>query len=100
VVIATKFGWRIEDGHSVRLDSYPEQIKRVADASLRRLRTDTIDLFCQHRVDPDVPIEDVAGAVGEPVQAGKVSARQPVQRHPHEHGRPMTTLHPRRQADD
>jgi aryl-alcohol dehydrogenase-like predicted oxidoreductase len=72
VVIATKFGWRIEDGRSVGLDSRPEQIKRVADASLRRLRTDVIDLFYQHRVDPDVPIEDVAGAVAELVQAGKV----------------------------
>jgi aryl-alcohol dehydrogenase-like predicted oxidoreductase len=72
VVIATKFGWRIEDGRSVGLDSRPEQIKRVADASLRRLGIDTIELFYQHRVDPDVPIEDVAGAVGELVQAGKV----------------------------
>ena len=63
VVIATKFGWRIEDGKSVGLDSRPEQIKRVADASLRRLRSDVIDLFYQHRVDPDVPIEDVAGAL-------------------------------------
>ena len=72
VVIATKFGWRIEGGRSVGLDSRPEQIKRVADASLRRLRTDVIDLFYQHRVDPDVPIEDVAGAVGELVRAGKV----------------------------
>ncbi|MET0782796.1 MAG: aldo/keto reductase, partial [Leifsonia flava] len=72
VVIATKFGWRIEGGRSVGLDSRPEQIKRVADASLRRLRTDVIDLFYQHRVDPDVPIDDVAGAVGELVQAGKV----------------------------
>jgi aryl-alcohol dehydrogenase-like predicted oxidoreductase len=72
VVIATKFGWRIEDGRSVGLDSRPEQIKRVADASLRRLRTDVIDLFYQHRVDPDVPVEDVAGAVRELVQAGKV----------------------------
>jgi aryl-alcohol dehydrogenase-like predicted oxidoreductase len=72
VVIATKFGWRIEDGRSVGLDSRPEQIKRVADASLRRLRIETIDLFYQHRVDPDVPIEDVAGAIGELVQAGKV----------------------------
>jgi aryl-alcohol dehydrogenase-like predicted oxidoreductase len=72
VVIATKFGWRIEDGRSVGLDSRPEQIKRVADASLSRLRTDVIDLFYQHRVDPDVPIEDVAGAVAELVQAGKV----------------------------
>jgi aryl-alcohol dehydrogenase-like predicted oxidoreductase len=72
VVIATKFGWRIEDGKSVGLDSRPEQIKRVADASLGRLRTEVIDLFYQHRVDPDVPVEDVAGAVGELIQAGKV----------------------------
>ncbi|MDH6628627.1 aryl-alcohol dehydrogenase-like predicted oxidoreductase [Streptomyces sp. LBL] len=72
VVLATKFGWRIENGASNGLDSRPEQMKRVADASLRRLRTETIDLFYQHRVDPDVPIEDVAGAVGELVQAGKV----------------------------
>jgi aryl-alcohol dehydrogenase-like predicted oxidoreductase len=72
VVIATKFGWRIQGGGSVGLDSRPEQIKRVADASLRRLRTDVIDLFYQHRVDPDVPIEDVAGAVGELVRTGKV----------------------------
>ena len=72
VVLATKFGWRIENGRSIGLDSRPEQIRRVADASLRRLRSDTIDLFYQHRVDPDVPIEDVAGAVAELVQAGKV----------------------------
>ena len=72
VVIATKFGWDIQDGRSVGLDSRPEQIRRVADASLRRLRTDVIDLFYQHRVDPDVPIEDVAGAVKELVEAGKV----------------------------
>ncbi|MGN9913815.1 aldo/keto reductase [Phytohabitans sp. LJ34] len=72
VVIATKFGWRIEDGRSVGLDSRPGQIRRVADASLRRLRVDAIDLFYQHRVDPDVPVEDVAGAVAELVQAGKV----------------------------
>ncbi|BCJ69369.1 aldo/keto reductase [Polymorphospora rubra] len=72
VVIATKFGWRIEDGRPVGLDSRPEQIRRVADASLRRLRVDTIDLFYQHRVDPEVPIEEVAGAVGELVRAGKV----------------------------
>src|SRR3954454_19985408 len=72
VVIATKFGWRIEDGKSVGLDSRPEQIKRVADASLARLGIDVIDLFYQHRVDPEVPIEDVAGAVGELIQAGKV----------------------------
>ena len=72
VVIATKFGWRIEGGRSVGLDSSPGQIRRAADGSLQRLRTDTIDLYYQHRVDPDVPIEDVAGAVGELIQAGKV----------------------------
>ncbi|MGW1024246.1 aldo/keto reductase [Streptomyces sp. NPDC002577] len=72
VVLATKFGWRIEDGKVTGLDSRPEQIRRVADASVRRLRGETIDLFYQHRVDPDVPIEDVAGAVAELVQAGKV----------------------------
>ena len=72
VVIATKFGWDIRDGKTVGTDSRPEQIRRVADASLTRLRTDVIDLFYQHRVDPDVPIEDVAGTVGELVQAGKV----------------------------
>jgi aryl-alcohol dehydrogenase-like predicted oxidoreductase len=72
VVVATKFGWRIEDGKSVGLDSRPEQVKRVADASLRRLRSGVIDLFYQHRVDPDVPIEEVAGAVSELIQAGKV----------------------------
>jgi aryl-alcohol dehydrogenase-like predicted oxidoreductase len=73
VVIATKFGWDIRDGKSVGLDSRPEQIRRVADASLRRLRTDRIDLFYQHRVDPNVPIQDVAGAVAELVRAGKVA---------------------------
>jgi aryl-alcohol dehydrogenase-like predicted oxidoreductase len=72
VVIATKFGWQIEDGKPVGLNSRPEQVKRVADASLRRLGTDVIDLFYQHRVDPDVPIEDVAGTVGELIIAGKV----------------------------
>ncbi|MDN4640068.1 aldo/keto reductase [Agreia sp. PsM10] len=72
VQIATKFGWRIENGQSVGLDSSPEQIRRVAEASLKRLRTDVIDLFYQHRVDPDVPIEDVAGTVGELVAEGKV----------------------------
>lgn len=72
VVVATKFGWDIQNGHSVGLDSRPEQIRRVAEASLRRLRSDTIDLFYQHRVDPDVPIEDVAGTVGELVAEGKV----------------------------
>jgi len=72
VTIATKFGWRIEGGKSVGLDSRPDHIKQVADAALSRLRTDTIDLFYQHRVDPQVPIEDVAGAVGELIQEGKV----------------------------
>jgi len=72
VVLATKFGWNIVDGRMQGTDSRPEQIRRVADASLTRLRTDVIDLFYQHRVDPDVPIEDVAGAVGELVAAGKV----------------------------
>lgn len=72
VVIATKFGWDIRDGAAAGLDSRPEQIRRVVDASLRRLRTDVIDLFYQHRVDPQVPIEDVAGAVGDLIQAGKV----------------------------
>ena len=72
VVIATKFGWDIQDGQSVGLDSRPEQIRRVAEASLKRLRTDVIDLFYQHRVDPDVPIEDVADTVGELVAEGKV----------------------------
>jgi aryl-alcohol dehydrogenase-like predicted oxidoreductase len=72
VVIATKFGFRIENGAPAGLNSRPEQIRAVADASLRRLGVDTIDLFYQHRVDPDVPIEDVAGTVGELVQAGKV----------------------------
>ena len=72
VVIATKFGWDIVDGTTAGLDSRPEQIRRVADASLRRLRTDVIDLFYQHRVDPEVPIEDVAGTVAELVAEGKV----------------------------
>lgn len=74
VVIATKFGWKIDPvaKKSVGLDSRPEQIKRVADASLKRLRTDRIDLFYQHRVDTSVPMEDVAGAVRELIQAGKV----------------------------
>jgi aryl-alcohol dehydrogenase-like predicted oxidoreductase len=72
VVIATKFGWKIEDGEQTGLDSRPAHVKAVADASLKRLRTDTIDLFYQHRVDPDVPIEDVAGAIKDLIQAGKV----------------------------
>ena len=72
VVVATKFGWHIVDGKMSGPDSRPEQIRRVADASLRRLGIDAIDLFYQHRVDPNVPIEDVAGAVGELISAGKV----------------------------
>jgi len=72
VVIATKFGFRIEDGKITGTDSRPEHIHEVADASLRRLQTDYIDLFYQHRVDPNVPIEDVAGAVADLVRAGKV----------------------------
>jgi aryl-alcohol dehydrogenase-like predicted oxidoreductase len=72
VVIATKFGWKIQDGKSVGLDSRPEHIKEVAEASLRRLKIEVIDLFYQHRVDPDVPIEDVAGAVKDLIREGKV----------------------------
>ncbi len=72
VVIATKFGFSIVDGKQDGLDSRPEHIKEVAEASLGRLRTDRIDLFYQHRIDPEVPIEDVAGAVKELIQQGKV----------------------------
>lgn len=72
VVIATKFGFRIENGASVGLDSRPEQIRAVATASLERLGVERIDLFYQHRVDPEVPIEDVAGTVAELVREGKV----------------------------
>src|SRR5262249_45439490 len=72
VVIATKFGFRIETGKQAGLDSRPEHIREVVEASLRRLRTDRIDLLYQHRVDPNVPIEDVAGAVKELIRQGKV----------------------------
>ena len=79
VIIATKFGFDIQsrfdakgERSGVPLDSRPEHIQQVADASLKRLRIDTIDLFYQHRVDPNVPIEDVAGAVKDLIQAGKV----------------------------
>ena len=73
VVIATKFGFRIDsEGRQVGLSSRPEHVKQVADASLQRLRVPAIDLFYQHRVDVDVPIEDVAGAVKELIQEGKV----------------------------
>jgi aryl-alcohol dehydrogenase-like predicted oxidoreductase len=73
VVIATKFGFKIDAaGKQLGLDSHPEHIKEVAEASLKRLKTDVIDLFYQHRVDPEVPIEDVAGAVKDLIQQGKV----------------------------
>jgi aryl-alcohol dehydrogenase-like predicted oxidoreductase len=74
VVIATKFGFKLDpkSGRSVGEDSRPKHIKEVAEASLKRLRTDVIDLFYQHRVDPEVPIEDVAGAVKELIEQGKV----------------------------
>ncbi|MBR0756198.1 aldo/keto reductase [Bradyrhizobium jicamae] len=74
VVIATKFGFDIDPatGQQRGLNSRPDHIKAVAEASLKRLRTDVIDLFYQHRVDPDVPIEDVAGAVKDLIAAGKV----------------------------
>jgi aryl-alcohol dehydrogenase-like predicted oxidoreductase len=73
VVIATKFGFKFgPNGEQVGVDSRPEQIRRVAEASLRRLKVDTIDLFYQHRVDPNVPIEDVARTVQELIREGKV----------------------------
>jgi aryl-alcohol dehydrogenase-like predicted oxidoreductase len=72
VVIATKFGFNIVDGKQSGVNSRPENIKAVAEASLKRLQTDTIDLFYQHRVDDQVPIEEVAGAVKELIQQGKV----------------------------
>src|SRR5438105_7642636 len=75
VVIATKFGFKPASTGESRwseLDSRPEHIKQVAEDSLKRLRSDVIDLFYQHRVDPNVPIEDVAGAVRELIQEGKV----------------------------
>ena len=74
VVIATKFGFRLDPntGKQAGLDSRPEHIKQVAEGSLQRLRVDTIDLFYQHRVDPNVPIEDVAGAVKDLIREGKV----------------------------
>lgn len=72
VAIATKFGFNIESGKMAGLNSHPSQIRSVADASLKRLRTDRIDLFYQHRVDPNVPIEDVAGTVKELIREGKV----------------------------
>jgi aryl-alcohol dehydrogenase-like predicted oxidoreductase len=73
VVIATKFGFKLSlDGKQIGTDSRPNHIREVAEASLKRLKTDRIDLFYQHRVDPDVPIEDLAGAVKDLIQEGKV----------------------------
>jgi aryl-alcohol dehydrogenase-like predicted oxidoreductase len=72
VIIATKFGFKFENGKSVGLDSRPPHIREVADAALKRLKTDRIDLLYQHRVDPDVPIEDVAGTVKDLIREGKV----------------------------
>lgn len=72
VAIATKFGFKIENGKQAGLDSHPAHIKQVAEASLKRLKTDVIDLFYQHRVDDKVPIEEVAGAVRDLIQQGKV----------------------------
>ncbi|MBS7589099.1 aldo/keto reductase [Ancylobacter defluvii] len=72
VVIATKFGFKFADGKQAGLDSRPERIREAVEASLKRLRVDVIDLLYQHRVDPDVPIEDVAGAVKDLIAAGKV----------------------------
>lgn len=72
VVIATKFGFNIRDGKMAGVNSRPEHIREVAEASLRRLRVDAIDIFYQHRVDPNVPIEEVAGAVKDLIKEGKV----------------------------
>ena len=72
VVIATKFGFKFEAGQQAGLDSRPAHIREVADASLKRLKVDAIDLFYQHRVDPNVPIEDVAGTVNDLIREGKV----------------------------
>ncbi|RAS81432.1 aldo/keto reductase [Priestia endophytica] len=72
VVIATKFGFHIQNGKQVGMNSQPEQIKKAVEDSLKRLRVEDIDLYYQHRVDPDVPIEEVAGAVKDLIQEGKV----------------------------
>ena len=71
-MVATKFGFRLENGKQTGLDSRPEHIKQVAETSLKRLKTEVIDLFYQHRVGDKLPIEDVAGAVEELIQQGKV----------------------------
>ena len=78
VVIATKFGFDLGPGGSGGLNSRPERIRTVAEESLKRLRVDAIDLFYQHRVDPDVPIEEVAGAVKDLIAAGQGQAFRPV----------------------
>ena len=81
VVIATKFGWKAAPGDDSRwssLESHPAHIKRVVEGSLTRLRVDTIDLYYQHRVDPNVPIEDVAGAVKDLIAEGKVRVLRPL----------------------
>jgi aryl-alcohol dehydrogenase-like predicted oxidoreductase len=72
VVIATKFGFNIQDGKMVGVNSHPDNIKKAVVGSLKRLKTDVIDLFYQHRVDPKIPIEDVAGTVKELIKEGKV----------------------------
>ncbi len=72
VVVATKFGWRFENGKIAGLDSRPEHVREVVEGSLRRLATDYIDIFYQHRVDPQVPIEETVGAMADLVHAGKV----------------------------
>ncbi len=72
VVIATKFGFNIQDGKMNGVNSHPDNIRKVAEASLKRLRVEVLDLFYQHRVDPKVPIEEVAGTVGELIREGKV----------------------------
>jgi aryl-alcohol dehydrogenase-like predicted oxidoreductase len=72
VVIATKFGFNIVDGKSTGVNSSPEQIRKAVEGSLKRLQTDVIDLLYQHRVDPNVPIEDVAGTVKDLIAEGKV----------------------------
>src|SRR2546426_2082870 len=78
VVIATKFGFKLgPNGEQLGMDSRPEHIQQVAEASLKRLKTDVIDLFYQHRVDPDVPIEDVAGVGEKLVEGGDVKQLRP-----------------------
>lgn len=72
VIIATKFGFKLENGVTMGVDSRPENIRAVAEASLKSLKTDYIDLFYQHRVDPNVPIEDVAGTLGDLIKEGKI----------------------------